>query len=157
MTRSASSSLGNSLILPWLLTWAFSAKFEGVLQSQVRPLTSTACPNSRSKPTTQMQCSQAENRSQGNRRASSASSSPPSPDGSVISSAGEMLLASWSSRSSGSSSCSPSSSEPCRAMATGQTHTAALECWRSFFKTRLENQILIPRVKIRQGRQRYRK
>lgn len=82
-----------------------------------------------------MQCSQAEKRSHGNRRASSASSSPPSPDGSVISSAGEMLLASWSSRSSGSSSCSPSSSGPCRAMATRQKHTDALECWIGFLNT----------------------
>lgn len=84
-------------------------------------LTSTACPNSRSKPTTQMQCSQVEKRSHGSRKASSGSSSPPGPGGRVISSAGEMLLASWSSRSSGSSTCSPSSSGPCRAMSTARS------------------------------------
>ncbi|KAK0135878.1 40S ribosomal protein S23 [Merluccius polli] len=76
----------------------------------------------RSKPTTHMQCSQAEKRSHGSSGCGSSSpdpSSPPGPTGSVISSAGETLLASWSSRSSGSSAtCSPNSSGPCRAMAT---------------------------------------
>ncbi|KAG7226666.1 hypothetical protein INR49_001836 [Caranx melampygus] len=82
----------------------------------------------KSKPTTQMQCSQAEKRSHGKRRASSVSSSPPGPGGNVISSAGEMLLASWSSSSSGSSTCSPSSSGPCRAMATARHgHSRALD------------------------------
>lgn len=84
------------------------------------PLTSTACPSSRSKPTTQMQCSQAEKRSHGSRGACSDPSSPPGPGGIVISSAGEMLAASWSSRSSGSSTGSPISSEPCSAMATAR-------------------------------------
>uniref|UniRef100_A0A0E9W6C3 Uncharacterized protein n=1 Tax=Anguilla anguilla TaxID=7936 RepID=A0A0E9W6C3_ANGAN len=50
-------------------------------------MTSTACPSSRSKPTTQMQWSQAENRSHGKSTGSESSSS--GPIGS--SSAGEML------------------------------------------------------------------
>lgn len=136
-----------------LLTRALSAECEGVWQSRVRPLTSTACPSSRSKPTTQMQCSQAEKRSHGSRRAFSASWSPPSADGRVISSAGEMLLASCSSRSSGSSSGSPSSSGPCRAMASRRRHAGTLECWTGFS----ENWLFIPPVKIRRGKQMYRK
>lgn len=116
-------------------TRAFSS---AVLMSGSRPgwsscLTSTACPSSRSKPTTHMQCSQVEKRSHGSRRASSGSSSPspPGPGGRVISSAGEMLLASWSSRSSGSSTCSPSSSGPCRAMSTARSGNlvALKECY----------------------------
>lgn len=79
-----------------------------------------------------MQCSQVEKRSHGSRKASSGSSSPPGPGGRVISSAGEMLLASWSSRSSGSSTCSPSSSGPCRAMSTARSGSsgALKECYR---------------------------
>lgn len=98
----------------WLLlgSWEFSGP--------CCPLTSTACPSSRSKPTTQMQCSQAEKRSHGSRAACSDLSSLPGPGGRVISSAGEMLTASWSSRSSGSSTGSPISSEPCSAMATAR-------------------------------------
>lgn len=79
-----------------------------------------------------MQCSQVEKRSHGSRKASSGSSSPPGPGGRVISSAGEMLLASWSSRSSGSSTCSPSSSGPCRAMSTARSGNlvALKECYQ---------------------------
>lgn len=62
-----------------------------------------------------------------------------------------MLLASWSSRSSGSSSCSPSSSGPCRAMATARlTHTGALERG-SLLKKRVQVRFLIPPVQTRQG------
>lgn len=115
-------------------------------------LTSTACPSSRSKPTTQMQCSQAENRSQGSRRGSSASSSPPGPGSRVISSAGEMLLASWSSRSSGSSTCSPSSSGLCRAMTTaryGNLDAPGSASPNKFSKVF----VTIPRVKTTGGQQ----
>lgn len=72
--------------------------------------TSTACPSSRSKPTTQMQWSQEEKRSHGSSNGSGSSSAGGPSTG--ISSAGETL-----SVSSGSSSWSSSSPDPWKAMA----------------------------------------
>lgn len=90
-------------------------------------LTSTAWPSSRSKPTTQMQWSQAEKRSHGSRSCSGGSPSPGPSAG--ISSAGETLKSSSSCGSSASSVCSDISSDPCEAILENQKYQSQYFAW----------------------------